>query len=96
MANNSVLLEIITPRELYYSGEVEMLIVKTLEGDEGFMAGHTWCCKLLADEGIVKFRETGTAGLKTVKTDGGFVDINDHFVVYTEDAVSGDGQEAKN
>ena len=44
---NSVRLEVITPSKLFYRGEVELVIVTTLDGDEGFMAGHVWACKLL-------------------------------------------------
>ena len=47
MAVNSVKLEIITPSKLFYRGEVDLVIVTTLSGDEGFMAGHCWGCKLL-------------------------------------------------
>ena len=33
---NSVKLEIVTPSKLFYRGEVDLVIVTTLEGDEGF------------------------------------------------------------
>jgi F-type H+-transporting ATPase subunit epsilon len=55
---NSVKLEIMTPSKLFYRGDVELLIVRTLEGDEGFMAGHTWACKLL-DIGELYIQEAG-------------------------------------
>ena len=45
----SVLLEVITPSKLFYKGEVEIIMVRTASGEEGFMAGHTWACKLLDD-----------------------------------------------
>ena len=44
---NSVKLEIITPSKQFYSGEVEMVIVKTPTGEEGFMANYSWATKLL-------------------------------------------------
>ena len=44
---SSVRLEIITPSKKFYQGDVELVIVRTLEGDEGFMKGHAWACKLL-------------------------------------------------
>ena len=40
-------LEVITPSKLFYKGDVEIVIVRTLEGEEGFMADHSWACKLL-------------------------------------------------
>lgn len=86
MKNNTVFMEIITPEEMFYSGNIEMLIVKTFDGEEGFMAKHTWCCKLLAEEGKLKFRPEGEKNFKNVYIHGGYVDIKDSFVVYTDKA----------
>ena len=83
---NSVLMEIITPKEMFYTGQVEMLVVSTYDGEEGFMSKHTWCNKLLAEKGTVKIRETGSKDFKVASIQGGYVDIKDHFVVYTDDA----------
>ena len=38
---NTVKLEIMTPSKLFYRGEVDLVIVTTTEGEEGFMAGHS-------------------------------------------------------
>ena len=87
MESKSVLVEIITPKEMFYSGQAEMMIVSTINGQEGFMAGHTWCCKLLSDQGNVRVREDGQKDFKTARIKGGgYVDIKDHFVVYTDEA----------
>lgn len=86
-SGKGVLLEIITPEQMFYSGTVEMLIVPTTEGEEGFLSGHVWCVKLLAEKGRLKFREQGTSILKLAAIQGGYVDIRDHFVVYTDKAV---------
>lgn len=85
-AENVVLLEVITPREMLYSGRVEMVIVPTSEGEEGFMAHHIWCVKLLAEKGKVRIRETGAKDLKIINIKSGYVDIKDRFVVYTDEA----------
>lgn len=81
----SVKLEIITPSKKFYQGEVEMVIVRTLEGDEGFMAGHSWACKLL-DIGELWIQEAGKskeeARLATVA--GGFIDVKDSIIIYTD------------
>ena len=82
-ADKGVLLEVITPREMFYSGQVEMVVVPTTEG---FMAHHVWCVKLLAEKGRVKIRETGAKDLKIIDIKGGHVDIKDRFVVYTDEA----------
>lgn len=82
----TVLLEIITPREMFFSGQVEMLAVTTDDGQEGFLSGHLWCVKLLAEKGLLKIREPGRKELRYVRTKSGYVDIKDRFVVYTEEA----------
>lgn len=81
-----VSLEVITPREMFYRGQVEMLIVPTKDGEEGFMVNHVWCVKLLAGSGQIKIREAGAKDFKTAKIKGGHVDIKDRFVVYTDEA----------
>lgn len=86
-ADKGVLLEVITPREMFYSGQVELVVVPTIEGEEGFMAHHVWCVKLLAEKGRVKIREVGAKNLKLIDIKGGHVDIKDRFVVYTDEAV---------
>ena len=86
-ADKGVLLEVITPREMFYSGQVEMVVVPTTEGEEGFMAHHVWCVKLLAEKDRVKIREVGAKDLKLIDIKGGHVDIKDRFVVYTDEAV---------
>lgn len=85
-ADKGVLLEVITPREMFYSGQVEMVVVPTTDGEEGFMAHHVWCVKLFAEKGRVKIRETGAKDLKIIDIKGGHVDIKDRFVVYTDEA----------
>ena len=82
----STKLEILTPQDMFYSGEVESLTVQTLSGDEGYLPGHVWCRKLLKDDGKIRFREAGSAETKTAYIKGGFVEIRDIFTVYSEDA----------
>ena len=83
----SVKLKIITPSQIFYDGEVEMLIVRTVSGEEGFMAGHTWACKLLAVGGKLCIRESGAKELRVAAISSGFVDVKENFVVYTDAAV---------
>lgn len=81
----SVLLEVITPSKLFYKDKVEMVIVRTLTGEEGFMSGHTWACKLL-DVGIMLIKEEGATEFKAASIAGGYIDIRDNFVIYTDAA----------
>jgi F-type H+-transporting ATPase subunit epsilon len=87
---SSAKLEIITPDSMFYSGDVDILMADTVGGEEGYMPRHVWCCKLLKENGKVKLREAGAPagpeGLKTAVIKGGYVEIRDHFVVYTEGA----------
>lgn len=93
---STVQLEIVTPKEIFYSGEVEMLIVKSEEGYEGFLPHHQWAVKLLTKEGRLKIREAGApagpAGLRTAEVRGGVVEIRDHFMVYVDEAKWVDGE----
>ena len=85
MATNSVRVEVITPSKLFYRGEVDLVIVTTLDGDEGFMAGHVWACKLL-DVGELWIQEKGAAKdeWRVAAVAGGFIDVKDSIVIYTD------------
>ena len=85
MATNTVRLEVITPSKMFYRGEVELVIVTTLDGDEGFMAGHVWACKLL-DVGELWIQEKGAAKdeWRVAAVAGGFIDVKDSIVIYTD------------
>lgn len=81
---NSVKLEIITPSKLFYRGYVELVIVRTLEGEEGFMYGHSWACKLL-DIGELFIREGGSDEVfRVAAVAGGFIDVKDSIIIYTD------------
>ena len=82
---NSVKLEIITPSKLFYRGYVELVITTTLEGDEGFMYGHSWACKLL-DIGELWIQEAGAGKdeFRVAAIAGGFIDVKDSIIIYTD------------
>ncbi len=79
-------LEILSPKDMIFTGEVESLIVDTVVGSAGYLPGHVWCRNLLKEQGTVSFRKPGSDTLCKLKTRGGFVEIRDIFTVYTEDA----------
>ncbi|MDR2296651.1 MAG: F0F1 ATP synthase subunit epsilon [Clostridiales Family XIII bacterium] len=79
----SVLLDIITPEKLFYRGEIELVIARTLTGDEGFMASHIWACKLLAT-GELWIQEAGKKDFRIAAVSGGFIDIKDKFTIFTD------------
>ena len=82
---NTVKLEIVTPEQHFYRGDVELVIARTLNGDEGFMAGHTWGCKLL-DIGELWIREPNAEAntYKLASVGGGFIDIKDSIIIYAD------------
>jgi F-type H+-transporting ATPase subunit epsilon len=77
------MLDIITPEKLFYRGEIELVIARTLTGDEGFMANHTWACKLLAT-GELWIQEAGQKDFRIAAVSGGFIDIKDKFTIFTD------------
>ncbi|HML37783.1 MAG TPA: ATP synthase F1 subunit epsilon [Bacillota bacterium] len=81
----SVQLEVITPSKLFYKGDVELVIARTLTGDEGFMAGHTWAVKLL-DAGELWFQEAGAKDFRIAALAGGFIDVKEDIIIYTDAA----------
>jgi len=81
----SVKLYVITPSRRFYSGDVDLVIVRTLMGDEGFMAGHSWACKLL-DVGELWIQEAGKKDFRVAAVAGGFIDVKDNIVMYTDAA----------
>ncbi len=82
---NSFRLEIITPERLFYDGEVELVIVRTLNGDEGFMANHAWACKLLST-GELWIQEKGSKEYKIAAISGGYIDVQKTIVIFTDSA----------
>lgn len=81
----SIKLEVITPSKLFYSGDVDLVIARTLSGDEGFMAGHAWACKLL-DVDELWIQEAGQKDYKVAAVAGGYIDVKDSIILYTDAA----------
>ncbi len=77
-------IEVITPEKEFFAGEVESLIVKTLEGYEGFLPGHSWTVDLL-DEGVMTIREPGKEPRKA-NIAKGYIDVKDFILVFTDEA----------
>jgi F-type H+-transporting ATPase subunit epsilon len=79
------MVDIITPSKRFYSGEIEMLIVNTYAGLEGFMAKHSWTTKLLKT-GLCQIREKDSKELKTIALADGFVDVRQTILVFADAA----------
>lgn len=85
--SNTIKLEVITPSKLFYRGAVELVIARTMEGDEGFMASHAWACKLL-DIGELWIQEKGKSrdDFRVAAIAGGLIDVKDSIIIYTDAA----------
>ncbi len=81
----SFVLEVVTPSKLFYMGNVEMVIARTLAGDEGFMANHAWACKLL-DVGELWIQEEGCKDFKIAAIADGYIDVKDNIIIFTDAA----------
>lgn len=81
----SMQLEVVTPSKLFYIGDIELVIVRTLTGDEGFMAGHAWAVKLL-DAGELWIQEAGSKDFKIAALAGGYVDVKENIIIFTDAA----------
>ena len=82
---NTFKLEIITPEKRFYEGQVEMVIVNTVLGEEGFKYNHSPACMML-DIGEIRIYEEGGKVLHASSTDG-FIDIADNLAVIFVDAI---------
>ena len=78
-------LEVVTPTKHFYNGEVEMVMVKTLAGYEGFMANHNYAMKLLA-EGKMKIKLPGKSSYLYAEIKEGYIDVKDKVLIFTERA----------
>lgn len=78
-------LEIMTPSKNFFNGAVESIIVTTPQGKEGFMANHEWTCMLL-DAGKLMIKEVGAGkdDWRVASAAGGFIDVKDDVIIYTD------------
>ena len=81
----TVKLEVITPSKMFYKGEVELVVVTTPAGEEGFMANHSWTVKLV-DIGSIKIREPGSKEMKEAFVSGGYIDVKENILIYVDAA----------
>jgi F-type H+-transporting ATPase subunit epsilon len=82
---DSIRLEIVTPERLFYDGEVELVIVRTISGDEGFMARHAWACKLL-QVGEIWIQEAGSKKFRVAAAAAGYIDVKNEITIFTDAA----------
>lgn len=71
-------LDVVTPEKKLYDGEADMVVLRTVEGDEAYLYDHIFTNAIIGD-GTLKIRE-GEAGFKYASCKGGFVKVNENGV----------------
>lgn len=83
--SKSFRLEIVTPNKHFFNDEVEMVMVKTVSGYEGFMANHVYAAKLLV-EGKMKIQMPGKNEYRYAEIKSGYIDVKDDVLIFTDRA----------
>jgi F-type H+-transporting ATPase subunit epsilon len=71
----SLHVELVAVEEKVWSGEAEMLVARTTEGELGILPGHTPLLGQLAEPGQVRVKRAGGEQL-TYDVDGGFLSVS--------------------
>jgi F-type H+-transporting ATPase subunit epsilon len=75
--------EVVSPEQILWSGEAEMLVARTSEGDIAFLTGHAPFIGALGI-GAVTVEEPGGAQTK-IAVHGGFVEVSQNRVTILSD-----------
>jgi F-type H+-transporting ATPase subunit epsilon len=71
----SLHVELVAVEEKVWSGEAEMLVARTTEGELGILPGHTPLLGQLAEPGQVRIKRAGGEEL-AYDVDGGFLSVS--------------------
>lgn len=81
--------ELVSPERILYSGQAEMVVCRTPEGEVAFLTGHTPFLGALGP-GTVKIKPVAGADF-TALVGGGFVEVRDDKVTILSDAAELEG-----
>ncbi|GAA4370346.1 F0F1 ATP synthase subunit epsilon [Nocardioides caricicola] len=83
--NGSLHVELVAPDRTVWSGEADMVIARTIEGDIGVLRGHAPLLSLLSDA-VVEI-STADRGVVVAVVDGGFLSVaNDRVSILSDHA----------
>jgi F-type H+-transporting ATPase subunit epsilon len=84
MADNPTLhVQVVSPEQILYEGEAEMVVCTTADGDIGFLPGHA---PLLGALGVAKVRAILPDGTeRVIAVHGGFVEVSHDRVIVLSD-----------
>ena len=86
--------ELVAVEEKVWSGEAEMLVARTTEGELGVLPGHTPLLGQLAEPGQVRIKRQGGEEL-TYEVSGGFLSVTgDGVTVLAESCAPSDAAPA--
>ena len=75
--------EVVSPEEVLYSGEGEMVVCRTADGDIAFLPGHA---PFIGALGVAKVRVIlPGSGEQTIAVHGGFVEVGHDKVIVLSD-----------
>ena len=75
--------EVVSPEEVLYSGEGEMVVCRTADGDIAFLPGHA---PFIGALGVAKVRVIlPGSGEQTIAVHGGFVEVGHDRVIVLSD-----------
>lgn len=72
--------ELVAVERLLWSGEADMVIARTTEGEMGVLPGHAPVLGQLADPGLVKIHRSGGEGNLVAAVHGGFLSVSEKGV----------------
>ncbi|MGH3657034.1 MAG: F0F1 ATP synthase subunit epsilon [Micromonosporaceae bacterium] len=76
---NQLHVEIVAVEAMVWSGEAEMLVARTTEGELGVLPGHSPLLGQLADPGTVRVKHSGGEE-QAYTVNGGFLSVDKHGV----------------
>ena len=84
MADNPTLhVQVVSPEQILYEGEGEMVVCRTSDGEIAFLPGHT---PLLGALGVAKVRVIlAGEGQQVIAVHGGFVEVSGERVIVLSD-----------
>ena len=84
---NQFALEIVTPENIFYNDQVEMVIMRTTKGDRAILKDH------IPFEGQLRVKKDGK--FKEGKISGGFITVTKEKTTILTEAASWDGEVSK-
>lgn len=80
---NRLYLKVVTPDKLFFEGEIDMLVARTIEGDVGILLNHSPLVTIL-DIGRLVIKDGDER--KIAACAGGYIDVRNNNITIVSDA----------